>query len=116
MLTKEFKVKAKQIAAKSQCNFQVSCIIFNKKGRIISHGYNHISNLTKRFGLRSVHAEMDALMRKGLKRTNDLEAFIYRKNGNPITPCNVCAKLLRNFGIKTVYCTYGENKILIMEI
>ena len=104
---------AKMLAAKSECNIKVSCIIFDDKYKVVSTGYNHISNNSKRYGLKSIHAEIDALT-KGVKRTNNLSALVYRKDRKPINPCNVCEKLLKSFGIKKIYCTFGEDRFLVI--
>jgi len=106
--------RAEKIANKSPCNIKVSCIIFDDKNRIISEGYNHESNHSKRYGLKSIHAEIDALT-KGVKRTNNLKALVYREHRRPINPCPVCEQLLKSFGITKIYCTFGDDRFLIIN-
>lgn len=98
-------------ANKSRCRFKVSCILVDKKGKIVATGFNHRINNGRNMGRPTIHAEVDAL-NKVKKPSNNLIAFIYRKNARKINPCESCAKLLKSYGIKTVYCS-NENQWLL---
>lgn len=91
-------------ANKSKCRFKVSCVLVDKKGKIIATGFNHHAKNGRNMGMPTVHAEVDAL-NKVKKPSNNLIAFIYRKNARKINPCESCSQLLRAYGIKTIYCS-----------
>jgi deoxycytidylate deaminase len=84
--------------------FKVSCILIDKKGKIVATGFNHHAKTGRKMGNPTIHAEVDALS-KVKKPSDKLIAFIYRKNARKINPCESCAKLLKAYGIKTVYCS-----------
>jgi deoxycytidylate deaminase len=99
---------AVQTASKSQCHIKVSCILVDKRGKIVAKGFNHWTNHNEfKLGKRTVHAEMDAL-NQVRKPSNNLVAFIYRKNAKKINPCEPCSKLLKSYGITNVFCTNSE--------
>jgi len=106
MIPNEYIEHADKIASKSPCNFKVSCLLIDKKGKIVASGYNHHSNI-RVMGQPTVHAEFDAL-KKVRKPSTNLVAFIYRKNGRIITPCQSCYKILKAYGIMDVFYTAGE--------
>lgn len=98
-------------ASKSDCRFKVACVLVDTRGRIVATGFNHHSYNGAKMGRPTVHAEVDAL-NKVRKPSTNLIAFIYRKNARKINPCVSCAKLLKSYGIKTVFCTNDEGWLI----
>lgn len=98
---------AEKVAQKSTCRYKVSCVLVDDNGEVVATGYNHHSAGGRKMGKPTVHAEMDALS-KVRKPSNNLTAFIFRKNGRIITPCPCCQALLEAYGIKTVWHTAGQ--------
>lgn len=94
-------------AMKSPCKYKVSCVLVDRNGNVVSTGFNFMSVNSKKYGTFSIHAEMNALS-KVRKPSNNLTAFIYRKNGRPIHPCPTCLNLLRAYGIKNIWHSDGE--------
>lgn len=99
---------AKITAEKSPCKYKISCVLVDRRGKVISCGYNHPSNQSGRLGKWTIHAEIDAL--SGIhKPSSNLVAFIYRRHGRIITPCDTCKALLKAYGITTIYYTNDES-------
>lgn len=98
-------------ANKSKCRFKVSCVLVDKKGKIIATGFNHHAKNGRKMGKQTVHAEVNALS-KVKKPSNNLVAFIYRKNGRKINPCESCAIILKAYGIKVIYCSNETSWLL----
>ena len=96
---------ARQTADKSPCKYKVSCVLCDNKGNIIATGYNHPSTRSGRLGKWTVHAEIDALSKGIRKPSNNLIAFIFRKHGRIIHPCDTCKALLKAYGINHIYHT-----------
>lgn len=92
---------AKQTARKSDVKYKVACILVDKRGRVVSVGYNHHSVNSKRLHQYTIHAECDAL-NKVRKPSTNLTAFLYRENNNPIHMCHCCATLMKAYGITEV--------------
>lgn len=99
---------AQKEAEKSDVKYKVSCILVDRKGNIIAKGYNHHSNGSGRLGKWTIHAEIDAIASGIKKPSRNLVAFIYRKNGRVIHPCETCKALLKAYGITTIYHTNDE--------
>ena len=95
-------------ASKSDCKYKVSCILVDRKGNIVAKGYNHHS-VGGKMGKWTVHAEMDAISSGIMKPSRNLIAFIYRRNGRIIHPCEACKALLKAYGITTIYHTNDES-------
>jgi deoxycytidylate deaminase len=96
---------ARQTADKSPCKYKVSCVLCDKKGNIIATGYNHYGSRSGRLGKWTIHAEIDAISKGIRKPSNNLVAFIYRRHGRIIHPCDTCKALLKAYGISTIYHT-----------
>ena len=92
---------AKRTADKSDVRHRVACILVDEHGDIVTTGYNHHSDRSKRLGRNTIHAECDALS-KVRKPSTNLTMFLYRHNNNPIHPCPCCSALIRAYGIKEV--------------
>lgn len=103
----EILIIAKHTANKSTCRFKVSCVLVDKRGRIVATGFNHHAKNGNKMGRPTVHAEVDAL-NKVRKPSNNLIAFIYRKNSRKINPCPSCEKILIAYGINKIFCTYED--------
>lgn len=99
---------AERVARKSTCRYKVSCVLVDDNGEVVATGYNHHSSSGRKMGKPTVHAEMDALS-KVRKPSTNLTAFIFRKNGRIITPCESCKALLEAYGIKAVWHTAGND-------
>lgn len=100
---------ASQTADKSDCKYKIACILCDKSGNIVAKGYNHHSIQSGRYGRWTIHAEIDAIS-KGIKKpSTNLVAFIYRRHGRVIHPCETCKALLKAYGIKIIYHTNDES-------
>jgi deoxycytidylate deaminase len=101
--------------------YKLVATITDKKGRILSWGYNSYSKTSPTqayyaektgYNLRIyLHSEIDAILK--LKYTDKPYAiFIVRinHNGEPVfaKPCEICQKAIQDIGIKKIY--YTENK------
>lgn len=100
---------AQRTADKSDCKYKVSCILVDRKGNIVARGYNHHSSTSGRLGKWTVHAEIDAIASGIKKPSRNLTAFIYRRHGRIIHPCETCKALLKAYGITTIYHTNDES-------
>lgn len=108
MNPENFIEQAVKVANKSPCNFKISCLLIDNRGKVVATGYNHHSN-RRIAGQPTVHAEVDALS-KVRKPSSNLVAFIYRKNGRIVTPCHSCFKILKAYGIIEVWHSAGETE------
>ncbi len=87
---------------------QVSAVLLNKEGRIISIGYNGMPNgtsddevswdregglLESKYGM-VCHAELNCIANAGLANLSDCTLWV------SLFPCNECSKLIIQFGIK----------------
>lgn len=102
---------AKKTASKSPCRYKVSCILVDRRGKIIRRGFNHWSTGNK-MGKRTVHAEKDAL-ETCMKPSTGLTAFIYRSGAGGATRnincCDACRSLMKAYGIEKIfYMTENE--------
>lgn len=100
------------------CNHQhnLTAIIYDKKGRVISIGYNSYvkthplqAKYAKKVGLERkifLHAEMDAIIKAGskLKEAYLIRVFRYGKNNQPLCakPCPICMEAISNTPIKRI--------------
>jgi len=100
----EIMAVAVKTALKSPCKYKISCILVDDNGKIVATGFNHFALNGRRMGKPTVHAESDAL-NKIMKPSNNITAFIYRKNSRNINPCPACKSLLKAYGVKRVFCT-----------
>jgi len=99
------------ILYRSNCRVKVGAVIVDRKGSIMSWGWNH----TKMWGSGTdgtdwgCHAEAHAIMRANPKRLNRSTIYVaglYSKNLNPVCakPCENCATMIEKMGIgKVVY-------------
>ena len=94
-------------ADKSPCRFKVACVLVDNRGRVVATGFNRYSHNGKKMGKNTVHAEVEAIS-KVRKPSNNLTAFIYRKNGRDIDPCESCSIVLKAYGINKVYCVHDR--------
>ena len=107
------------------------CAVIVKAGKPISVGFNnrstngfveHYANLAR--GLRdyclSTHAEMDAVLKirnkTDLKGTKIYVARIKASGGVGMArPCEICERILVNYGIKRAYYTISNNEYGVMR-
>ena len=105
----------KQLVPKSKIT---TAYIFDKKGKIISVGYNsytkthpYQAKLAKIAGLPDkifLHAEIDAILK--CKRIGDAKRILISRigaDGKPLIakPCKICALAIERFGIKEIEFT-----------
>lgn len=94
----------------SHMHFRLSCVITDKKGRVLGRGSNQ-SKTHPKFGAklyRTLHAEASALyscIKRGIN-VKGATAYVYRENGKLSKPCPCCTAILRKFGIKKVYYSF----------
>lgn len=112
-------------ANKSSYHYKIGCVIFSRKGQILSQGYNKI-NLTNPKVPRqyqkwhnSIHAEVDAIVKAKVKLKGET-LIVLRVNGNNeirnSKPCEKCWQLIRNVGIRFVYCGTSNGQIHKMKV
>lgn len=110
---------AKSIAKRSTCsnpNRQVGCVITDEQHtRVLAWGYNGVAmgeqhqceylgnsvngeKTEHGYTCSCVHAEMNCIVK--LDTTDPCEKIMYLT----LSPCMICARLIINAGIKTVYC------------
>ena len=88
-------------AKKSACRHRISCLAFDKKGRLLGVTVNsRRDNLPSKRGS-GMHAEMEAIIRWG-HRIKSLVIARVNKSGSllPIHPCAKCTKIAKRLGIK----------------
>lgn len=102
----------KKEAPLSNLKFKISCVITDKKGRVLGKSINSTKTHPK-YGskiYKTLHAETGALY-NCLKRGIDVKgaiAYIYRVGGRCCKPCPCCERTLKFHGIKKIIYT---NKI-----
>jgi len=111
---------AKRASENGYGKFQLGAAIYDKKGKLISVGWNKRKTHPKygSFIYNRIHAEGDALI-KALRSRKSLDGayiVVYRKGGNRAKPCPCCEAMLREAGIETVYYTDGQNKVKEMTL
>lgn len=108
--------------AEQSTDFQhrVGCVITDKKGKVISTGFNkrkshplqakHAQHINE--GAIFLHAEIDALVRC---RKQPYAIYVGRltKGGNPglAKPCPICMGAIMNAGVREVYYTTNDGAI-----
>ena len=102
----------------SKSRFRLGAVLVHKNN-IVSVGTNSYKThplMSKRTAWPYLHAEQHAIIRAGIDNCEGLDLYIARvlKNNTLALskPCDVCAKLIQEVGIKrTFYCTdAGEGK------
>jgi deoxycytidylate deaminase len=111
---------AKKASEKGYGRFQLGAAIYDKKGRLISIGWNKQKTHPKygSFIFNRIHAEGDALI-KALKKTRNLKGayiVVYRRRGNNAKPCHCCESMLRQAGIAKVYYTNGNKSLSTLQL
>ena len=88
----------------SSKRFKMSCVITDKRGNVISVGWNkyktHPTLGGGNFGY--IHAECDALLKAFKVNKVAYRAIVYRRNHNLSKPCTSCMEKLTRYGIKEV--------------
>lgn len=91
-------------------SYKHGCVIFSKKGVVISKGYNNrkIVPMLRTFGYRNIHhhAESHALMNADPDYLVGASLLVVRGTRHPLKsskPCAHCMGLLREAGIRKVY-------------
>ena len=89
--------------------FRLGAVLVNKNS-IVSVGTNSYKThplMSKRTEWPYLHAEQHAIVRAGVDNCEGLDLYIARvKKDNSLAlskPCNVCAELIRDVGIKNIY-------------
>lgn len=120
MNIKHFNI-AKMLAEKSTSRYRLGCVI-SYKNVILSKGINDMSKthpLSNAYG-NTLHAEINALSKiKYNKNLKYSTVYVYRllKNNKSAyaRPCRYCLDKLKQYGIKRIFYT-GYNDKLIKEI
>jgi len=111
---------AKKAARNGHGKFRLGAAIYDKKGKLISVGWNKPKTHPK-YGshlFNKIHAEGDALI-KALRKTKTLKGayiVVYRHRGNMAKPCPCCENMLREAGIERVYYTDGKDNLQQMRL
>lgn len=97
--------------------FEIKATCFDKKGKVISVGYNSYSkthpiqsHFARLAGLPEktfLHAEVAALLKAKGKNIHKIKVERYDSEGNPAnaTPCPVCMKAIMAWGVKNIEYT-----------
>lgn len=110
--------KAIQVARRSTIRrHKTGAVITDSKGNVISVGWSHVPSYSLKDTPFSMHAEHHAILRAAQSKRSVRNGRIYiatiaSKSGNVTSakPCNVCAALLREVGIKEII--YTEREVL----
>jgi len=118
MMNKDLMNLALRLALKSVGHYRLGAVVA-KRCRVLGTGFNKPKShpLMQKYNkwegqTPGIHAELDAIL--GLDANDLLGAEIYvariMKNGLPAIsrPCEICQRLLRAIGIRTVYFTVQE--------
>lgn len=102
----------------SKKRFDLTAIIYDKKGRILSIGKNSYTKthpLMKKYSsivgkpdAIFLHAEIHAIVKcKNIKKAHKIVVTRYDTFGNPklAMPCPICKKAINDYGIKVVEWT-----------
>lgn len=96
--------------------YQITAVIYDKKGNIISIGHNNYTKThplqakyAKKVGLEKkvfIHAELDAVLKAGdkIKGAYMMRVFRFNNQGEPrcAKPCPVCQEMLKHTPIKVI--------------
>lgn len=109
----KFFTLAKKISQKSDHRHQIGGVLV-KKSKIISIGFNKMRTHTKSSNpYKSIHCEFDVILGCSKEDLKGSTLYIYRehKNGRAANckPCQYCATLIKESGIKNVYYTDDNN-------
>ncbi len=97
--------------------FHLTCIAFDKKGRILSRGFNQYKShpIQKFFSIKAgesdkkhcIHAEVSAILRAGDKQIDSLFVQRFAADGTYALakPCKSCQAAIKDFGIRLVNYT-----------
>jgi len=121
-ITKLIQAAVNESKKSDLTEWQIGAVLV-KNGKIVGRGHNRNSwkseRLSKQFGfpLWSLHAEMDAVLSADFGGNILFVAGRKKKNGNLIDckPCLKCQKVLKAFGVTTVYYQ-NRDEIQLMEL
>lgn len=97
--------------------FKIKATCYNKKGRIISIGYNSYTKthpvqeyFAKLAGMpekKYLHAEIAALLKAGDKKIHKIKIERYNSRGEPANaaPCPICQLAIKAYGVKVIEYT-----------
>ncbi len=119
------------VAERSTCLIRAVGAVLVKDKRILSTGYNgapanlkhcaEVGCLREQLGIesgkmhelcRGIHAEQNAIIQAAYHGVSVQGSVIYCTN----QPCSICAKMIINAGIKTVYYKDGYDDFLALEM
>lgn len=110
---------AKRLAQRSDLRHRHASVIFNKRGKVISDGFNKVHPRSTT----SIHAEKSAIGRSNKSRLNhDAYGILiirvsYKGRLKMSAPCENCRKALNHLGL-WIYYTYDDdygNEFIIKE-
>lgn len=100
-------------------SFHIGCVIYDKKGRVLSVGYNHLHKthpLLRRYDQhKTLHAECSAILGyRNPEHFKNATILVYReqKNGELANsrPCHMCLNIIKLYKFKKLLYT-TENGI-----
>jgi pyrimidine deaminase RibD-like protein len=113
---------AEKMATRStQDRFKTGCVIFSKKGKIVSKGWSHVSE-ARLAEYWSIHAELHAVIRAShSKDLHGATAYIVTLSGKSgektmAQPCRACAAVLHAAGVKNVVFTFWDGSVQDMNL
>lgn len=108
--------------------FKVASFIVNKKGHVVSVGYNSITKthpLQAKYATMSnrpmkvyLHAEIGALVKCRDSAPDTLYVARVWKDGTPslAKPCKLCSLAIKESGVKRVVYSLNENEYAVYEV
>lgn len=113
-------------AKRSSEHYKIGCVITDKKGRILSHGFNqrkshpfqaHYANKHNPEKI-FLHAEIAALIKVRDGEPHTIYVGRIMKNGSwgIARPCPICAAAIKDAGIKNVVFTDEKGEIVTYNL
>lgn len=118
--------RAKKVADQSEYfPFKIGAVVF-KSGRILAEGKNRVGSSSRiksrdKFVKCSIHAEADALSKLEYDKVKGASIIIVRINAGTkrmsnAKPCEVCQRMIYEKGIKKVYISDENGKIIEYKV
>ena len=109
MIPERIKKLAYKAALKSTHRFRLGAVIFDKKKRVLSFGWNKATKTHPRSSTpyKTIHAELCAVIGLSREQLRNSNIYVYRikKNGESglAKPCSFCHNMLNEVGVKGIY-------------
>lgn len=118
--------KAMRIAENSDYSIRIGCVVTNKRGRIISQGFNQLKSHPKQARYAKLHGKCEKIFLhaeiSALVRCREEPHTIYvgriMKNGLPgmCKPCPICEAAIREAGVKYMIYTDASGQEISIRL